>query len=93
MVLPRGLEIVEDEIDRAPPKPDHHAAFSILALSLKALSQRALIAVDNLFTLCTVGSVFWVAMTIIPHPDTFQLVGLGMYGIFVLAANWIVRRK
>ena len=38
------------------------AGFEMLRMGLKALSQRALIAVSALFTLITVGSAFWLAM-------------------------------
>jgi len=61
-------------------------------LALKALSQRALIALDNLFTLLTVFLVFWLWRST-PEPNTYQLVGLGIFAVFVLAANVIVRRK
>jgi len=75
----------------APPQPDHAAATAALMLALKSLSQRALIAVDNLFCLITVGLVFWLYKSV-PDPNTYQLVGLGLFALFVLAANVIVRR-
>lgn len=46
------------------------------------------------YSLLTVGSVFWLALAIIPHqPSIEQLVGLAGYGAFVIAINIIVRRK
>ncbi len=63
----------------------------ILLLSLQALSKRTLIALSNLFCLLTVGSAFWLCLTI-HDPNTLQLVEIGGYFSFVLAANWIVRR-
>lgn len=68
------------------------AAANMLMVALKALSQRAVAAVADLFMLATVASAFLLWMWT-PEPTTYQLVGLGMYGIFILAANWIVRRK
>lgn len=85
----RKFEIVKDD---EPARPDHSAAIQAIMLGLKALSQRALIAIDNLFTLLTVGSGFWLWLSI-PDPNVYQLVGMAMYALFVLAANVIVRRK
>lgn len=85
------FEVVE-EAEPAKPAQDHSAATAVLLLSLKALSQRALVALSNLFCLLSVGSVFWLFMSI-PAPNPNQLVELAMYGVFVLAANWITRRK
>ena len=89
----RKFEVVQDEPDTPPRIPiGEKFATDALMLALKGLSQRAIIAVDNLFTLLTVGSAFWLWLSI-PSPSTYQLIGLAMYAVFVLAANWIVRRK
>lgn len=63
-----------------------------IALALTALSQKSLVALSSLFTLSTVASAF-VLWYVTPDPNTFQLIKLGLYGIFVLGANWIVRRR
>lgn len=84
-----AFEVVSDEEPASQPK--HDAGMAMLILGLKALSQRTLVAVSNLFTLATVASAFWLWMSI-RNPDPYQLVELAMYGVFVLAANWIVRR-
>jgi hypothetical protein len=67
-------------------------AADALFLALRTLSQKSLVAIASLFTLITVGSAFWLALSI-HDPNTYQLVELGGYFLFVLAANWIVRRK
>lgn len=68
-------------------------ALGLLLLSLKALSQRALIAISSLFTTAAVGSTWWLFDTDIPaDPTTHQLIGLGLYGAFVLTVLWL-RRK
>lgn len=83
------FEIVE-EPDPAPVGGGQGAA--LLFVALKALSQRALIAIDNLFCLLTVGAVFWLWYSI-PDPNSNQIVSLAIFAGFVLAANWLVRRK
>ncbi len=85
----RRFEPVEET---EPPREDNSAATQALVLALKALSQRALIAVDNLFTLISVCLVF-ALFKANPTPDTYQLIGLGIFSLFVLAANVIARRK
>jgi hypothetical protein len=74
---------------RAAGETSH--ATKILLLSLAALSKRALIALADLFGLATVASVFWLWHST-PDPNVLQLIGLGMYAIFVAGVNVIVRR-
>jgi hypothetical protein len=85
-----AFEIVEPDDEPAAPKRD--AGATLLMLGLKTLSQRALAAVADLFTLATVGSAFWLFFAIKAEPNTYQLVLAATYACFVLAANWIVRR-
>jgi hypothetical protein len=75
---------------RAPPNAEQAAATNILMLALKALSQRALVAVGNLFVLLTAASAWWLWMTTLPQPSIQQLVGLALYGCLILALNYLV---
>ena len=88
---------VEDDIEAtAEPTPeraaDHAAATQMLMLGLAALSKRTLVALADLFCLLTVGSVFWL-FTSIRDPNVMQLIQLGGYCVFILVANWLVRRR
>ncbi len=78
-----------------PPVQDHeetsHAA-EMLALALKGLSQRATIALSNLFTAAGLLSAWWLWSTILPQPTDRQLVGVTLYAVFLLALEF-VRRK
>jgi hypothetical protein len=89
MAAPR-FEVVEEPESR--PEPESHAAFSVLMLALKGLSQRALIAISDLFLLFTVFGTWWLWHSI-PDPNTNQIAALSIFAIFVLAANFIQRRK
>jgi len=80
-----------EEQKPVPPEPKSNFAADALVLALKALSQRAIVALANLFMLLTVGSAFWLWMSI-PDPTVLQLISLGMYALFVLAVNFIARR-
>lgn len=75
------------------PDPVHNVATSILFTSLKALSQRAVIALANLFVLLTAISAFWLWFATMPSPSVLQLVGLSLYGVLILALNWLVLRR
>jgi hypothetical protein len=87
-------EIVEEPQEKTDSSNALAEALLDRLLNLKALSQRALIAIADAFSLLTVATVFWLSMTIIPHePTIYQLVGLGGYACFVVAVNIIVRRK
>lgn len=98
MTAQRGFTVVseeDDERDERPAAPSTAAAAggSMLMLGLSALAQRTVIALANLFCLLTVGSVFWLFMSVMPAPTVLQLVGLGMYAVFIGVSNVIVRRR
>lgn len=91
-----GFEIVSGtETDTQPPAPqpvDNGVAIAMLTIGLKALSQRALTATTDLFTLLTVGAAFYL-WYLTPEPNDRQILSLTIYGLFTLVANWIVRKK
>lgn len=78
------------------PTPEQNAvAIQMIRIALSAIWQQFVVAVAHLFTLASCASVFVLALTI-PDPNTRQLVMLGGYALFVLAANFLVigsRRK
>jgi hypothetical protein len=96
--MPRNFEVVEESGTAGGPQPaaaqpqPQKAALQMLMVALKALSQRMVVAIADLFTLLTVGSVFWLAMTV-EDPNQMQLIKLAMFSLFILIINWIVRRK
>lgn len=87
------LEVVRELPDEQPPAPDPliSVGATALMLGLKALSQRAITAVADLFMLLTVGSAWWLWASI-PDPHPTQITALGIYAVFVLCANIIVRK-
>ena len=91
------LQVVGQETDdifqvEPPEKPSSAAKITTdaLALALGALSQRAMVAIASIFPLLMVASACWL-WYLTPQPDTYQLVKLAMYGIFVLGVLWIMR--
>ena len=90
----RQFEIVQDDLESATAQPSRveNAALGILAFSLKALAQRTVTALADLFTLATVFSAFYLWWSI-PDPNQYQIVSLTIYAAFILIANWLVRRK
>ena len=89
-----GSEDTPDEaatIAAATPDNTERGA-QLLMLSVRALSQRALTAITNLFTAGAVLSAWWLWSTVLPNPTPLQLVGVGGYAVFLLAIE-IVRRK
>lgn len=86
-------EIVEEK-----PEQSSETNFAELLLdrllNLKVLSQKAVVAISDLFSLITAGTVFWLALAIIPfQPSAYQLSGLAGYALFIIALNVIVRGK
>lgn len=78
-----------------PPTAAHNAALALLLVALKTLSQKTILAMAALrrwlFRLLTAGSVFWLWLSI-PEPSPHQLVGLGMYAVFIIVVNGIEAR-
>lgn len=68
------------------------AASEAVFLALKALSQRAIIAVASLVDLLLIGSVFALGLMIIDMPTPPQLIGVGGYAIFIMACLYLRRR-
>lgn len=68
------------------------ALTDLLLMSLRSLSQRAVAALGNLYALALAASTFWVYLTILATPTTPQLIGAGMYSIFVIACLFLKRR-
>jgi hypothetical protein len=88
-----GEETAPDPFPVTEKKPlGSKIATDAIALALTALSQRAVIALANLFVLLATSSVF-VLWYVTPDPNVYQLVKLLMYGLFVLGISWIVRRR
>lgn len=85
------FEVVADNERPSAPRQQLPTGAGLLMLALKALSQRTIVALANLFTLATVGSAFWLFLSI-DRPDTHQLVQMAMYVVFILGINFIVRR-
>ncbi len=76
---------------------DHPAKESVLAtqmmmLALKALSQRAMIAVSTLFTAAGLFGGWWLWKSILAEPSILQLVGVTLYAVFFIGLE-IVRRR
>lgn len=95
MALPeRKWEVVkEDEsLEATSKKAEPHLGVDLLALGLKTVSQRFVAALINLFTLVTMIGV-WFLWYKTPDPNPSQIVSLSIFAAFVLAANWLVRRK
>ena len=87
----RRLQPVEIPDDPSEDSLATRVAVSALTLGLKTLSQRALAATRDVFTLLSVGSGFWLWNSI-PDPSPTQIISLSLYAVFILTANVIVRR-
>ena len=92
-----GFQLLEQTDDLEPPQPaipppvKSEPAVAAVMLALRALSQRALVAVGSLFTLVTIASAWWLWAST-PNPTPLQVASLSIYAVFILVANWIVRR-
>lgn len=94
------FQLVEDQVEIVPPAPSpapktsaiDWGALQLLGVALTALSQRAMVALASCFSLLTVGSAFYLWVSI-PQPNQQQLISLSIYAAFVLAINIIQRRR
>ena len=82
------------EAIQPPPAPPRDSAWtSLLILSLRALSQRAIVALASLVDLALLASVFVIALLIIRDPTVLQLVLAAGYAMFVTGALLVRRRE
>ena len=86
------VEAVEQNASLTQSSSAQQAAIQMMMVALKALSQRALIALSNLFTLLTALSVFVLWFKAPTDPTLNQIVRLTLYAVFVLVLNLIKRR-
>jgi hypothetical protein len=84
-----GFEIVGGT--EAEPQATN-AQIVMLTIALKALSQRALVALMDMFCLITCTGA-WALWYMTPSPTLFQIIHNTIFAVFVLAANWIVRTR
>lgn len=77
-----------------PAKPSRveNGLTDLLVVSLRALSQRALVALGSLVDLALIGSAFVLWLLIIGSPSVLQLVGVGGYAAFILGTLLLRRR-
>ena len=90
------LSLITDPPPPRPPPPQQGREVQVLTTmlltSLKALSQRTIVALASLVDLALASSVFVLWVLVIAQPTTLQLTGLGGYAVFVLLALYM-RRK
>jgi hypothetical protein len=84
---------VEEETPPAPAHEDDGAAIKMMMLALGALSKRAVVALESLFTAAAVASAWALWYGVEKDPNPLQLVWLGMYAAFILAVEFVRRKK
>jgi hypothetical protein len=93
----KSFKIVgEEEAQELPPNPkintDTEKAMQILMLSLVVVGKRFITALSHLFTAAALLSAWLLWRSVLPSPTVTQLIGVTLFGAFVLAIEW-VRRK
>lgn len=68
------------------------AATQMLLMAIGQLSKRFVIALSNLFTAAGLFSAWWLWSSVLPSPTVLQLIGVGMYALFLLALEFVRRR-
>jgi hypothetical protein len=78
---------------QAQPDAGTRAAMRFWLMSMQNISARMITGLSHLFTAAVVASAWALFMWTLPTPTTPQLVGLGLYGLFCLAVEWIRRAR
>lgn len=100
-----GFQPVEDEDETVVPHPAAPRAVErekaereaslvaqMMAVLTKELSKKALVAISNCFTALSLGTAFWLWLSVLPDPSQNQLAGLAGYAVFVLLLEYVRRR-
>lgn len=87
----------DDPVETAPAATPAQPALQrvstdMLVMALRALSQRAVVALASLQALVMAGSVF-ALFYLTPNPSLQQIGALTIYSLFILAIMWLGRRK
>lgn len=87
------FDLVNDQADDEEAE-DQRAPLAVsgLMLALQALSKRFVLALEALFTLFTVG-LAWYLWSVIPDPNTNQIVSLGIFAAFLIVINFMVLHR
>jgi hypothetical protein len=87
---------------KAPPNPDvamqraaqqSATAQKLLLFALGQLSKRTVAGFSALFSLFGLLSVWFLYFSILQEPNNTQLIGIGMYSLFLLLLEALRRRK
>lgn len=91
-----GEEAVPGEMQQpqqAEPDAATRAAMRFWLLSMQTISNRAITGLSHLFTAALVASAWTLFMWTLPTPTVLQLVGLGLYAVFLLLIEWVRRSR
>lgn len=94
-----GEEAVPGEMQQpqqarqAEPDAATRAAMRFWLLSMQTISNRAITGLSHLFTAALVASAWTLFMWTLPTPSVLQLVGLGLYAVFLLLIEWVRRSR
>ena len=91
--LPVENEQTADVVDH-PSKSEGDAKFAeaLLTTLFTTFSQRAATICSALFTVAGLAAAFWLWTTILPNPSVLNLIGVGMFAVFILAFEFVRRR-
>lgn len=94
MVARTPFQVVPDEpaTEVPPSQAEHSLAVTMLTMSLKALSQKAIEAISKLFSLVLAGSVFFLAWSAMPNPTYYQITLFSLYAVFILSLHLVRKR-
>ena len=86
----------DDNVVELPTGPgadsDSKLAEQFLSLLMTTLSKRSVAIFSAMFTIIGLVSCWYLWTTILPNPTTLQLVGGGMYAVFLLGYEFVRRR-
>ena len=78
--------------DSAPPQ-DAGVALDVVLLALKVLGQRTMAIATHAYPVLALGAAAAMWWRVMDAPTPYQLVGLGLFGVFLLAMQVLRSRK
>lgn len=70
-------------------RDDDDLTLQVVGLALRLISERLVAISSGFFPLVALGTGFVLWLKIMASPSVSQLVGLGLYSLFMLALTWI----
>ena len=86
------LATEQEEAEHAAPA-EPSVTLDVILLALRVLGQRTMAIASHAYPVLALGAAFALWWRVMETPSPYQLVGLGLFGVFLLALQMLRKGK